>query len=158
MKSIQRAHIVLVAGSDHGLALAARLLRIEAARVTAVASLEEARGMCHAGGADACIIAFDDALPDAPSVAEQDSPGRQCGVPSLMVVPAVTRYQRMAARRQGYFAAVPGTIAPQMLYRRISAALQWRAAASRKQRMPVGTGMPIAGIVVSDMLGKPTLH
>ena len=76
MKSIQRAHIVVVADSDHGLALAARLMRMDVARVTTVAGLDAARGLCRAGGVDACIVVFDDAAPDAAPVAAIDAPGR----------------------------------------------------------------------------------
>ena len=90
MKSIQRAHIVVVAGSDQGLVLAARLRRMEVARVTAVAALAQAKGLCQAGDADACIVAFDDVVPDAAPLPETDAPRRRCGVPSLMMVPTVT--------------------------------------------------------------------
>jgi len=90
MKSIQRAHIVVVADSDHGLVLAARLRRMEVARVTPVTGLDAARVICQAGDSDACIVVFDDTVPDAMPIAENDAPGRNTGVPSLMVVPTVT--------------------------------------------------------------------
>jgi hypothetical protein len=157
MKSIQRAHIVVVTDSDHGLVLAARLLKMDVARVTAIAGLDEARGMCQKDGTDACIVAFDDAVPDAVPMAENDAPERDSGVPSLMVVPTVTPYLRKSARRRGYMAAVPATIAPRMLYRRIGAALQWRRAASRRRRMPGGIVVP-AGQLRLVVFGKPTLH
>ena len=103
MKSIQRAHIVVVADSDQGLMLAARLRRMEVARVTEVAGIEQARGLCQAGGADACIVALDEVAPDAMPIAESDAPGRRCGVPSLMVALTVTPYLRKVARRSGYY-------------------------------------------------------
>src|ERR1017187_9403983 len=90
MKSIQRAHIVVVADSDHGLVLAARLRRMEVARVTPVTGLDAARVICQAGDSDACIVVFDDTVPNAMPIAENDAPGRNTGVPSLMVVPTVT--------------------------------------------------------------------
>jgi DNA-binding NtrC family response regulator len=158
MKSIQRAHIVVVADSDQGLVLSARLLQMDVARVTTVASLDEARGMCQKGGADACIVAFDEAVPDAKPMAESDAPGRNCGVPSLMVVPTITPYLRKTARRRGYMAAVPAAIAPRMLYRRIGAALQLRRAASRRRRMPGGIVVPVAVLLRRAAIGKPTLH
>ena len=158
MKSIQRAHIVVVTDSDHGLVLAAQLLKMDVARVTAVVGLDEARGMCQNGGTDACIVAFDDAVPDAKLMVENDAPGRNCGVPSLMVVPTVTPYLRKTARRRGYMAAVPAAIAPRMLYRRIGAALQLRRAASRRRRMPGGIAVPVARLLRSAAVGKPTLH
>ena len=157
MKSIQRAHIVVVADSDQGLLLAARLLRMDVARVTTVASLDEAGGLCRAGGADACIVAFDDALPDAVPAAEKDAPGRASGIPTLMVVGAVTPYTRRVARRGGYLAAVPASISPRMLYRRISAALQWRRAASRRWHRPA-IGALIAGFERPGAFGNTTLH
>ena len=157
MKSIQRAHIIVVTDGDQGLVLAARLRRMDVARVTAVAGLDEARTMCERGGTDACIVAYDDALPDAAPAAEKDAPGRGSGVPSLMMVPAVTPYLRKTARRRGYLAAVPVTIAPRMLYRRIGAALQWRRAARRRSRAPAIAAI-IAGFARPDAFGKPTLH
>jgi hypothetical protein len=129
MKSIQRAHIVVVADSDHGLVLAARLRRMEVAQVTPVTGLDAARVICQAGDSDACIVVFDDTVPDAMPIAENDAPGRNTGVPSLMVVPTVTPYLRKMASRRGYMAAVSATIPPRMLYRRIGSALQRRCAA-----------------------------
>lgn len=158
MKSIQRAHIVVVADSDHGLVLAARLRQMDVALVTVIAGFDEARGLCQSGGTDACIVAFDDAVPDAIAMVENDAPGRSSGVASLMVVPTVTPYLRKTARRRGYLAAVPATITPRMLYRRIGAALQWRRAASRRRRMPGGIVVPIAALVRRAAFGKPTLH
>ena len=99
MKSIQCADIVVVADSDHGLVLAARLLKMDVAQVTTVAGLDGARGMCQKGGIDACIVAFDEVLPDAVPMVENDAPGRKCGVPPLMVVPTVSPYLRKSARR-----------------------------------------------------------
>lgn len=148
----------MVADSDHGLVLAARLRQMDVALVTAVARLDEARGMCQAGGTDACIVAFDGAVPDAIPLVENDAPGRNSGVPSLMVVPTVTLYLRKSARRRGYLAAVPAAITPRMLHRRIGAALQWRRAASRRRRMPGGAGVPISGLLRPVAFGKPTLH
>ena len=156
MKSIRCSHIVVVADSDQGLMLAARLRRMEVAQVTSVARIEEARQVCEAGGADACIVAFDDTVPDALPLAESDAPGRRCGVPSLMLVPKITPYFRAMARRGGYLAAVPATIAPRMLYRRIGGALQRRRAARRGRRMSV----PVLFLTSArtGSLTKPTLH
>ena len=157
MKSIRCAHIVVVPDSDHGLVLAARLRRMEVAQVTAVARLEDARRLCASGGADACLVALDDVVPDATLLMEGDAPGRGCGVPALMVVPTVTSYLRRTARRRGYLAAVPATIPPRMLYRRIGAVLQSRRAARRGRRRP-SAGMPLFGLSNPAVFGKPTLH
>lgn len=157
MKSIREAHIVVIADSDHGLMLMARLRRMDVARVTAVPGVEEARALCIPGGADMCIVVFDEAATDAAPRAVNDAPGRGGGVPSLIVVPAVTPFMRKAARRGGYLAAVPAGIAPRMLYRRIGGALQQRRAARRVPwRRPAGVGVPF--LVPSLEFGKPTLH
>ena len=148
---------MVVADSDHGLVLAARLLKIDVARVTSAAGLDEAGGMCQIGGADACIVAFDDAVPDAVPIVEKDAPGRNSGIPSLMAVPAVTPYFRKMARRGGYMAALPTSITPRMLYRRISAAPQLRRAASRRRRMPGGIVVPVAALP-RPAFGNTTLH
>jgi hypothetical protein len=46
MKSIRSSRIVVVADSEHGHILAARLRRMEVAEVTAVTGIEEARRLC----------------------------------------------------------------------------------------------------------------
>jgi len=158
MKSIRRAHIVVVADSDQGLVLAARLKRMAVAQVTSAAGFAEARGLCRRGGADACIVLFDDVRPDDVPLAVNDAPGRGCGVPSLMVVRAVTPFVRKAARSGGYLTAVPASITPRMLYRRLGAALQHRRAASRtRPRVPRG-GVPMLRPQMPATFGKPTLH
>ena len=158
MKSIRRANIVVVAGSDHGLMLAARLRRMEVARVTSVAGLEQARRMCLAGETDVCVVALDDVIPDAVPMAESDAPGRASGVPSLVVVHTVTPYLSKVARRCGYVAAVPAAIPARMLYRRLGAALQRRRAAHRTPRMQIGN--VIAGQAAAEFgdFRKPTFH
>ncbi|HVZ53237.1 MAG TPA: hypothetical protein VG986_14830 [Pseudolabrys sp.] len=156
MKSIRCAHIVVVADSDQGLMLVARLRRMEVAQVTSVAHVEEARQLCESGGADACIVAFDDAIPDALPPADNDAPGRRCGVPTLMLVSKVTPYLRTTARRCGYLAALPAAIAPRMLYRRIGGALQRRRAARRARRVPIS--IPILALARPAAFAKPTLH
>jgi hypothetical protein len=157
MKSIQRAHIVVVADSDEGLVMAARLLQMDVARVTSVANREAARDMCQAGGPDACIVTFED-VPDAAPIAEQDAPGRGNGIPTLMVVPAVTPYFRKVARRGGYMAAVPASIMPRMLYRRIGAALQARRLAGRAGLRPARIVVPLARLLKKTTLGNATVH
>lgn len=156
MKSIRCAHIVVVADSDQGLMLVARLRRMDVARVTSVHRVAQARQLCEAGDADACIVALEDAVPDLLPHAEEDAPGRGCGVPSLMLVPTVTPYLRAKARRCGYLAAVPAAGAPRTLYRRIGGALQRRRAARRARRMSVSVPILAQGWPAS--FGKPTLH
>jgi DNA-binding response OmpR family regulator len=158
MKSIRRANIVVVADSHQCLLLAARLRRMEVAQVTTVAGLDEARRLCQAGDTDACLVAFNDLVLDAAPVAESDAPGRDSGVPSLMLADAVTPYLRWMAHRCGYSAAVPAAIAPRLLYRRIGAALQRRRAAHRARRMPIGNIVASRSALECADLRKPTFH
>jgi hypothetical protein len=157
MKSIQRAHVVVVADSDEALFLAARIFAMDVAKVTSVAGFDEAQGMCQAGGADACVAAFDECVPNAAPVAEKDAPGRHCGVPSLLIVPVATPYLRKIARRGGYMTAVPASIASRVLYRHIGAALQLRRAAGRRRRVPKSI-VVAAATLARAASGKPTLH
>lgn len=165
MRSMRNAHIVVVGSGDLGLALTARLRRMALAKVTAVADLAEASGLCQRGEADACIVMRDDGALDRAASPMADAPGRASGVPSLMVVPAVTPFARKVAHREGYMAALPANIAPRMLYRRIGAALQRRGGGRRPQPagidakyLPVGAGLPalVTGLLVHE--GKLTLH
>jgi hypothetical protein len=160
MKSIRCAHIVVVADSDHALLLAARLRRMNVAQITSADGIEEARAICQAGGADACIVSLGDVVPDAIPVVEGDAPGRQYGVPSLMLVPTVTPYLRQAARRCGYLTPMPAAIPARMFYRRVGAALQQRRAACRTPRRLPGyiIGVPFTALPTLTAFGKPTLH
>ena len=161
MKSIQLARIVVVADSDLSLLLAARLRHMQMSRVIQVAHLDEARRMCRAGETDACVVAFNDRVLDAAPLAAGDAPGRDCGVPSLMLAEVVTPYLRRLARRSGYCAAVPDTIGPRMLYRRIGGALQRRRAArSRRFRLASGIGVGAASrsAALRADWSKPTVH
>ena len=156
MKSIKLSRIVVVADSDHGRDLVAHLRRMEVAKVIAVTGLGEAWRLCQSGGADACLVTVDGALPDGPA-AKSDAPGRSCGIPALIIAPVVTPHLRRTARRCGYLAAVSATIPPRMLYRRIGAALQHRrAAGGRPQRLP--GRMAFVGPANPAAFGKPTLH
>ena len=128
MKSIERAHIVVVAGGERGQALAAQLRRMGVAQVTTASDIDEARRLCGQGGASLCLVAYSEAVLDAPRPVAAFAPGRDSGTPSLMLVDAVTPYSRRIARDAGYRAAVQAKIAPQLLYRRIGAALQRRRA------------------------------
>jgi len=129
MKSLERVHVVLVAGKDQGLQLAVHLCRIRVTRATFVADVDEARSLCLAGGPDLCLVAIDDCILDAAPLPEIDAPGRTTGVPSLLLAAVVTPYLRRMAWRCGYSAAIPAGIAPQMLARPICAALQRRRTA-----------------------------
>ena len=136
MKSIERAHIAVVAGGDRRLILAAHLSRMQAARATFLAGVGEAHAFCLSDTPDICLVAFDDWALDAAPPAGIDAPGRDAGVPSLLLIGAVTPYIRRLARHCGYFAAVPTTIAPRLLYRRMCAALQHQGTEVAEARVP----------------------
>lgn len=157
MKSIKVSRIVVVADSDQSDVLAARLRRMDVAKVTAVAGLEEARRLCQSGSADACLVAVGPPVPDGVPAVEADAPGRFCGVPTLMVVPVVTPHLRQTARRCGYLATVSAKITPRMLYRRLGAALQRRRSTRAAPRW-LRRGMPPLGQPDPAAFGKPTLH
>lgn len=129
------------------------------ALVTEVAGYDEARGLCQAGGADACIVLVDDTATDTKPAAETEAPGRGSGVPSLMIAPSVSPHMRKAARRGGYMAVVAATIPPQMLYRRIGAALQKRRAARRQWRTRASLNVPAHGFRrQAGAFAKATIH
>jgi len=157
MKSIRVARIVVVADSDQGQILAARLRRMDIAKVTAVAGFEEARRLCQLGDADACLVAIGAPIPDGIPAGENEAPGRCCGVPTLIVAPVVTPYLRRTARRCGYLAAISETIPPRMLYRRLGAALQRRRSARASSRR-LTPEMPVVLRQDAPVFGKPTLH
>lgn len=156
MKLLRHAHVVVVANSDAALLLAGRLARMERIAVTAVASLDEAGRLCRTGEADACLVAYQEPVPDAPPCPHRDAPGRDLGVPSLLIVPAMTPYLRAYARRAGYAAAAPCGVAPRMLYRRIGAVLQRGRAIRRGRRRLAGLLMPLSPHMA--VIAKPTLH
>lgn len=157
MKSIRRANLVLVADSDRALLLAERLRRMRVVGVTTVAGIDEAQRLCNAGVVDACLVAREEPVVDAPPQPDVDAPGRGAGVPSLIIVQAVTPYLRKEARRAGYAAAVPAGIAPRLLYRRIGAVLQRRRAARRRHMRP-SIEVATFARAPADFAGKPTIH
>jgi hypothetical protein len=126
MKSIERARVLVVAGGDEGVRLVAQLCRIRVAQVTHVASVDDARSLCLVGDADLCLVVAGEWAIDAAPEPELDAPGRERGVPSLMLVRVVTPYLQRVARRCGYKAPIPLAISPQMLIRRMAGALQRR--------------------------------
>jgi CheY-like chemotaxis protein len=157
MKSIKSSRIVVVADSDQGRVLAARLRRMEVAEVTAVAGLEEARRLCQSGSTDVCLVALGNPVPDCVPAPEGEAPGRACGIPALMVAPVVTPHVRRTARRCGYLAVISATMPPRMLYRRLGAALQRRGAARRSSRH-LALGAQLLHLENSAIFDKPTLH
>ena len=160
MKSVERAHIVVVASGDQSLRLAAQLCRVGVARASLVTEIEQARRLCLAGGPDLCLVVVDDWAIDAQPVYDLVAPGGECGVPSLLLAHAVTPYMRQMARRCGYRAAIPVAIAPRMLARRIGAALQRRSAPlTARMRRPfavhVGMSRGLAAELADFRKAKP---
>lgn len=139
MKSLRRARIVIVAGEVGGRALQSMLQRVELPQVTVVESAEEARRMCDAGGADACVVSVRNYLLEEPAkvTAETVAPAAPSVLLADIVTPDITR----TARRSGYASAVPVNVAPRMLYRLIGAAMQKarRPAALRVRGTPSKT-------------------
>jgi hypothetical protein len=157
MKSIERAHIVVVAGGERGEALVAQLRRMQVRQVTTVSDVEEARRLCAQGDTSLCLVTYADTGLDAAPPVTYIAPGRDSGTPSLMLIDAVTPYSRRIARRAGYRAAVPVKIEPRMLYRRIGAALQSRRA---RLRLPPTLSFGVAGQMPPEFseFCRPTLH
>jgi AmiR/NasT family two-component response regulator len=139
MKSLRRARIVIVAGEVGGRALRSMLKRVELPQVTVVESAEEARRMCDAGGADACVVSVRNYLLEEPAkvTAETTAPAAPSVLLADIVTPDVTR----TALRSGYASAVPVNVPPRMLYRLIGAAMQKarRPAALRVRGTPCTT-------------------
>jgi hypothetical protein len=163
---IQRARILLIADPAYGHSLLYRLRLLKSFEVNRVDGIEEARRLCEAGAADACLVVVRNSAPDDfwLSQVEASAPGRDCGVTSLLVADVVDPYVMDVARRSGYVGAVPITKTARQLYRSIGAMLQQarrphavsRAREHAKRPRPVWTGVieplnPAGGHM-------PTLH
>jgi hypothetical protein len=129
MISFSISRVVVVAGDDRGRSLVDSLKRMRLAEVCLVETPDEARRLCAANGADACLALLPRAVPDEVPrwTAEADAPGRDAAVPSLLLAEAVTPYVAKSARNAGYVAAIPDDVPSRMLYRWIGALLQKQA-------------------------------
>src|SRR5262249_61772414 len=76
--------------------------------------------------ADACLVVLPRPVPDEvpPWTAETGAPGREAGIPSLLLAQVVTPYVNKSARRAGYVASVPADVSSRLLYRWMGALLQ----------------------------------
>ena len=119
------ARVVVAADEGCGDALIDAMARMGVASVQRVHCLDAARGLCAAGGADACLVVLPRAVPDElPSwTANSEAPGRGY-VPTLLLAEAVTHHVRSSARFAGYAAVAPIGLPPRMLYRCIGGLLQ----------------------------------
>ena len=158
MKSVQRAHVLVVAVGERRLMLAAQLRRMKVARASFVDSMEEARSLCCTGDVELCLVAFDDWVVDVAPPAVIEAPGRDCGTPSLMIVEAVTPYTRRLARHSGYAGVVAAATAPRLMFRRMSAALQQPPAAGRSSRIALRAPAAVAVLAEFGDISKFTRH
>jgi hypothetical protein len=158
MSLLQRLRILVVADAAGASSLLAVLRQIECSIIIMVESPAEARRLCAAGAADACLLLVQDSRPDevVPLSAECAAPGRDSGIPSLLVVDVVTPYLKRAARRSGYVRTVAVATGPRLLYRTISAALQ-----HARQEGKLRCRSTVSRDVAASALGfarKATLH
>src|SRR5262249_51155745 len=112
MISFSNARVVVVAGADTGRTLVSTLTRMGLGGVRLVANPDQARQLCTAKSADACLVVLPRPVPDeAPQwTAETGAPGREAGIPSLLLAQVVTPYVSKSARRAGYVASVPADV------------------------------------------------
>jgi hypothetical protein len=154
--SLSRARVVVVADQASGRAIVPSLVRMGLAGVRTVDGFAEARTICEAGEADACLVVLPPAIPDETPclTADTQAPGHGTRAPSLLLADVITPSLTKAARRAGYAAVAVVGMAPRMLYRRISGLLQdaRRSAAgdpgrraapkARRLRSPPAEGAP----------------
>jgi hypothetical protein len=131
--SLSMARVIVIAGDRRGRSLVDALTRMGLADVRLVATPEEARRLCAAEYVDACLAVLPRNIPDdVPHwTVEADAPGRDTGVPSLLLAEVVTPYAAKSARNAGYVAVIPTDIPPRLLYRWIGALLQKQAQQAR---------------------------
>lgn len=129
MISFSTARVVIVAGGNAGHPLVHTLTRMGVSRVRLVANPDQARQLCASRGADACLVVLPRSIPDEAQqwTAETDAPGREAGVPSLLLAQVVTPYVTKSARRAGYVGSVPADVSSRRLYRWMGAMLQKQA-------------------------------
>src|SRR5262249_61573585 len=98
-----------------------------------VANRDQARQLCSAKRADACLVILPHAVRDeAPQwTAEPGAPGREVGIPSLLLAQVVPPYVARSAGGAGYVASVPADVSSRLLYR-------WMGALLQKQRRARG--------------------
>jgi hypothetical protein len=143
--SLSIARVIVVAGDPRGSALVHALTHMGFTGVRLVATLEEGRRLCATDRVDACLAVLPLNIPDdVPHwTAEADAPGRDAGVPSLLLAEAVTPYAAKSARNAGYVGVIPADIRPRLLYRWIGGLLQKqarrqaRSAAVSRRRLPL---------------------
>ena len=122
--SVSRARLVVVVDQSSGRSIIALLIRMGLGSVQTVHSLVEARRLCEAAEADACLVVLPAALPDEAPQAMAQAPGSAVGIPSLLLVEVITPYLAKSARDAGYAAVGRLRMPPRLLYRCIGGLLQ----------------------------------
>jgi hypothetical protein len=126
MNVIRPACILVIADPGDGQILHDRLGHLKQFKVNRVDHVEEARRICAAGAADACLLVVRNSAPEDLwlSLVKSFAPDLRGGVPSLLVAEVVDPCLMVAARRFGYSGAVSITTTARLLYRSIGAMLQ----------------------------------
>ena len=132
MISVFDARLVVVCDRDFGSSVEHCLRRMGLSNVRSVPALDDARRLCESDHIDGCLVILPRAVPDEVPrwSVKADAPGRNVGVPSLLVADVVTPYLARSARKSGYSLAIGATLPPRLLYRHVRALLQ------RGRRLP----------------------
>ncbi len=146
MISFSNARVIVVAGSETGRPLVHTLTRMGLEGVSLVANPDQARQLCSAKRADACLVVLPHAVPDeVPQwTAETGAPGREAGIPSLLLAQVVTPYVSRSAKRAGYVASVPADVSSRLLYRWMGALLQKQRRTRDNMSEPGRPKVPLA--------------
>jgi hypothetical protein len=151
MISFSNARVVVVAGAETGRPLVQTLTRMGLASVCLVANPDQARQLCTTKNADACLVVLPRSVPDeAPQwTAETGAPGREAGIPSLLLAQVVTPYVSKSARRAGFVASVPADVSSRLLYRWMGALLQKQRRADDSANERARPRVPLADAMQS---------
>lgn len=139
----RRLNIIVVTDDARGHSIADTVERAALAEVRSVVSLAEAGQACTTGSADACVVILRNALFSEVVVhdAEPDAPGRDGGVPSLLLADVITPYIRRVARRAGYATVLPLGAPPALLQRGVRGLLQRARRPGRLIRLGRGASL-----------------
>lgn len=112
--------------------LSGALAELGAFRISGIATVAEAAGVCAQDAPDLFIV-------EGPSLAANDeadevsaNPFAASGIPTILLLPNPTTIQRRKAARAGYAVVLGMPVSPRLLYRRIAHALQNARRAKRR--------------------------
>jgi AmiR/NasT family two-component response regulator len=125
MRSLMAARLVLLdADQARREELSGALAELGAFRISGIATIAEAAGVCALHTPDLFIV-------EGPSLAANDeadeisaNPFAASGIPTILLLPNPTTDQRRKAARAGYAVVLGMPVSPRLLYRRIAHALQ----------------------------------